>query len=206
MFADLLGALAPRDCVGCGLPSRDVLCKDCDEALPWAVWPMARLFEGCDAAWFYGNYDGPVGGMARRAKYRPDPSCARALAGMVSQAVRGRVPAVDAVVPVPQTRISTLQRGFSPVRTVAASVARELGVPLVDSLERTRGVQQAGLDPSARAVNAHGSYESSGPAPRRVLLVDDVVTSGATVSSCAQSLLGAGAENVYVLAVCDALS
>ena len=206
MFTDLLGALAPRECVGCGVGCRDVLCCECEDALPWTIWPVARLVEACDAAWFYGNYDGPVGGMVRRAKYRPDPSAARAVAGMLASACSGRVPVVDAVVPVPQTAMSTLSRGFSPVRTAAARVAAAIDAPLVDALKREREVQQAGLDPAERLENARSSYLAAGRSPRRVLLVDDVVTTGATASSCAMALHAAGAEVVYLLAVCDALS
>lgn len=206
MIEDLLSALAPRDCVGCGASCRDVLCTECDEALPWAIWPVARLVDGCDGAWFYGNYDGPVGGMVRRAKYRPDVSCGRAVADMVATAVTGRTPTVHAVVPVPQTRISTLHRGFSPVRLVARSSARALQVPIVDCLERVRDTQQAGLAPSERQENARASYIGRGPCPERVLLVDDVLTSGATAGACAKALKAAGAKAVYLLAVCDAMS
>lgn len=201
-----LDVLLPTDCAGCGLTRqrRGALCSDCFEELPLGVWSLQHVPEGCDTAVFYGLYDGPLGTMVRRAKYRPDPGSARALARLVAQTVCEQWPEIDAVVPVPQTTASTLSRGFSPVRVVAEGLARALDAELIDGLERRVGRQQAGLGRRGRQENARRAYRGARKVPARVLLVDDVVTSGATAATCALELAAVGAEEVHFFAICDA--
>jgi ComF family protein len=206
LLSATLDVLLPTDCAGCGLPRqrRGVLCSDCLEELPLGVWALQYTPDGCDTAVFYGHYDGPAGTMVRRAKYRPDPGIARELGKLVSSSVDEQWPALDAVVPVPQTRAATLSRGFSPVRIVAEALARALDVEVVDALERRTGRQQAGLPRAGRLDNARRAYRATAGVPGRVLLVDDVVTSGATAATCAYELIRAGADEVHLLAICDA--
>ena len=201
-----LDVLLPTDCAGCGHPRhrRGVLCSDCLEELPLGVWSLQNVPEGCDTGVFYGLYEGPAGTMVRRAKYRPDPGSARELARLVAGCVGELWPDVDAVVPVPQTRGATLSRGFSPVRIVAEGLAQALEVPVLDALERRVGTQQAGLGRKGRAMNARRAYRGVRAVPERVMLVDDVVTTGATASTCALELIGVGAREVHFLAICDA--
>jgi len=201
-----LDVLLPTDCAGCGLARqrRGALCSDCLEELPMGVWSLAKVPEGCDTGVFYGFYDGPAGTMVRRAKYRPDPASARALGALLVTAVSEQWPEVDAVVPVPQTRAATLSRGFSPVRVMAKALAERLDVPLLDALERRVGRQQAGLGLRGRQENARRAYRLKDAVPRRILLIDDVVTTGSTASTCALELGAAGAAEVHFLAVCDA--
>lgn len=101
------------------------------------------------------------------------------------------------------------RRGFDQGEKLARVVAAELGLPVRGMLRKVRHTQpQSGLeDPAARRANALGAYA---PAPGvqgkglRILLVDDVVTSGATLSECARVLLGAGAGEVLCATLAQA--
>jgi glutamine phosphoribosylpyrophosphate amidotransferase len=84
---------------------------------------------------------------------------------------------------------------------LARDVAARLNLPYVDALERTRNTrQQARLDDHARRVNLRGAFQvSQSVAGRRIILVDDVCTTGSTARECAKALKSAGAERVYLL-------
>ncbi len=209
MLVATLDVLLPTDCAGCGddrwgAGSRS-LCQACFEELPAWPWSMQRVPQGCASAWFFGTYEGPVGGLVRRAKYRPDTSAMRDLSRLLGTRVRGRLPDVDVVVPVPQSWAGSLRRGSHPVRQLASGLASGLQRPVAELLVRAHERQQAGLDAGERLLNARDSYRCEALLEgQRVLLVDDVVTTGSTASVCASELLGAGAGSVHLFALCDA--
>ena len=95
-------------------------------------------------------------------------------------------------------------RGFNPALTVARAVARSAAAPLdATALERVRDTpSQTGLDAAARRRNVRGALRARRSVPPRVWLVDDVITTGATLREAARALRGAGAETV--IAVCAA--
>lgn len=111
--------------------------------------------------------------------------------------------AIDAVAPVPLHGARRRRRGFDQARLLAATVADEIGVSINDGLlrrSRATGAQTAlGMD--RRRHNMAGAFEVRATPPPSVLLVDDVATTGATLGAAARSLLDAGAERVYALAV-----
>jgi predicted amidophosphoribosyltransferase len=200
----LVGVLLPTACSGCGAHCVDAgswtLCGDCVGALPTLLGPM-ELGGSLATAWHWGWYDGPEGLALRRGKYRPDPSAVRDVAPHLARAVQGRLPRVDVVVPVPQSTRAWLTRGFSPVQALADGVGAGLGRPVVDLLRRIGGKPQASQARSARSENVRGTFHARQEATDlRVLLVDDVVTTGATAQTCADALLCAGARSVHLLA------
>jgi ComF family protein len=112
--------------------------------------------------------------------------------------------AIDSVLPVPLHCDRLAERGFNQAEALAREVANTLRLPLIaDGLARVRMTeQQARLDARARAENMRGAFRWQGAAPpRRILLVDDVLTTGATMGACAEALRAAGAEMVYGLAL-----
>ena len=97
-------------------------------------------------------------------------------------------------------------RGYNVPQLMALPLTRALGVPLYpEALGRTRAKQhQAGLPFEQRMANVAGAFRVTDPdriEGRKVLLVDDVITTGATAAACAQALLAAGAESVFAIAL-----
>lgn len=136
-----------------------------------------------------------------------DPSPAAACAELVRRAAgraAGALGAVEGVVPVPLHRRRLVQRGMNPATELARAAARHLGCPVDPmALERRRNTpSQTGLPRRARLANVRGAFRARHPVPERVLLVDDVVTTGATLEAAAAALRAAGAR--VVAAACAA--
>ena len=201
----LIDVLAPDPCPACGGPrglaARTRLCFACDaqvHGLPVALPPLAPL--AC--VWALGPYDGPLGAMIRRAKYAPDPGAIDELARRLAQAANGRLPQVDLVTSVPVPWSRRLRRGFDQAERLAIPVAIAASARRKRLLRRVRSEEQAGRGLAARRAGAHGAFAArQALRGQRVLLVDDVLTTGSTVSACATELLGAGASRVYGLIV-----
>ncbi len=142
-------------------------------------------------------YEGAGRELVARLKYRNARASVPFLArGMASIA---RVDHIDVVTWAPTTPARLRARGFDQARLLARAVARELGVPCRRLLRRRPGPAQTGRDAVARH-SGPGFAASGALAGRRVLLVDDVVTTGATVAAAAGALREAGAEEVHVVA------
>ena len=111
--------------------------------------------------------------------------------------------AFDVVVPMPLHWRKRWQRGFNQSELLAAAVARRIGAPLARAVSRRKFTPpQAGLTNAMRRTNVAGAFEvnkSSALKDRRVLLVDDVLTTGATASACASAIRRAGARRVTVI-------
>ena len=109
----------------------------------------------------------------------------------------------DAVAPVPPHRTRLARRGFNQAELIAKSVTAGINVPVSDKLKVVRRTRdQVELSADARRSNVAGAYASRGPVAGRILLVDDVFTTGATLSECAGALKKAGAGEVQALTLC----
>lgn len=152
-------------------------------------------------------YHGPLREAIHHFKYRHADMLAEPLGAFLANRcwVDGLVTApVDVVVPVPVPVARERARGFNQAALLAAPVAALRGLPLLrTALRRVRGTPpQVGLSPQARRRNLVGAFAVTEPdtvRARRVLLVDDVFTTGATVSECASTLVRAGAASVHVV-------
>lgn len=143
-----------------------------------------------------------------RAKRPSGESVGMALGRRLGNKVRTQLPATlpDLVVPVPMHWRRRAWRGTSSAGVIAAAVARSLRLPVRLALRRTRATcMQNRLPPEERPTNVRGAFQATrGVRGQRVLLVDDVVTTGATVTAGTESLLAAGAQDVYVATVARA--
>jgi len=122
----------------------------------------------------------------------------------MAMAGQGRLPTVDMVTNVPIPLYRKMTRGFDQGEVLAKSVARALGVPWEPLLYRRHITETARMDRDGRKEQARRSYRirprverPSRPPPGRVLLIDDVVTTGATMQACADELLGTGVARVF---------
>jgi len=119
-----------------------------------------------------------------------------------SARARLNVTAVDCVVPVPTTLFHRMDRGYNPVDYLASQLARRLARRYLPKALRRCGhpVRQSALDEDARRENARDTVavrETPSVRGRTVLVVDDILTTGATLSECARALKGAGAWRVW---------
>lgn len=151
-----------------------------------------------------GLYRGYLKELILRMKYRPAAKGAYALAGLLADAYPGLFGGLepDAVVPVPLHTGRFLEREFDQAHLMAAELTRATGWPLRRWLWRTRDTpRQSRLSRAGRRLNVRGAFAASRRASlggRTVLLVDDVMTTGATVREAARVLAKAGAKSVVV--------
>ena len=109
----------------------------------------------------------------------------------------------DAVVPVPLHRSRLRRRGFNQAELLARGVARKINSPVSGTLQVVRRTQgQVLLSAAERRANVAGAFRARDRLDGRVLLIDDVFTTGATMSACAETLLRAGAGEVRALSLC----
>jgi competence protein ComFC len=224
-FDSYLSALAdlfyPRYCVGCDGRASDVLCRGCFDVLPTIGRPLcARCgmptafetfaceecknvdfgFEGARAAL---RYEGVGKEVVHSLKYKGYTSVVEKLAAPLMAATVGGERQFDAVVPVPLHRSRQRRRGFNQAELLAKGVARRLGAPVSATLEAVRRTRdQVELSAGERRANVKGAYSARARVRGTILLVDDVFTTGATMSSCARALVRAGAHEVYALSLC----
>jgi ComF family protein len=210
----VLDLLLPQRCLACARPGAQV-CEACRSALRRIGPPLCARC-GAPTAWPVERCRDCAGrrfAFARaRAAVEYDEAIRRVVAGWKERGLR-RIAAwaaeivvetlpwldADCIVPVPPDRERRLKRGHH----AASGLARELGarwlLPVEALLLRTRpSTPQRGLDDAARRRNVAGAFRARA-APRKVLLLDDVYTTGATVNAAASALRKAGAQTVEVV-------
>jgi ComF family protein len=152
------------------------------------------------------RYDDVARALVHKFKYSDHMELAAMMGQWMARAGRELTREADALVPVPLHWRRLWARRFNQSASLAAAVSRSTAVPvLYESLKRVRATpQQVGLDKGERAQNVSGAFRvaperKADVAGRRLVIVDDVLTSGATVDACARALLRAGAAHVDVL-------
>jgi ComF family protein len=189
--------LVPPVCARCGLPLAQAgelaQCDACLAAPPAFDWARAA-----------GLYAGPLREAIQRFKFGRRPALARPLADLIIDECSPIVSAGAVLVPVPLAPERERERGFNQAALLAERVARALRVSLrARWLARTRATApQTALNATERHDNVRGAFiASSSAAGADVVLVDDVLTTGATAAECARALRAAGARSVGVLTV-----
>ncbi|MCX7016087.1 MAG: ComF family protein [Candidatus Sumerlaeota bacterium] len=192
-------------------PPLEPICAIC--GAPWGGEAKRRGCERCpprpvhfDSARSAALYAGPAAEAVKTLKFRGRvemaPVLARRMAPLAARHLAEAGP-VDWIVPVPLHVLRRLRRGFNQAALISRELSRLLGVPTLEGalarVRRTR--QQTLLDPRERRANVERAFAVVDPAPlrgRRILLIDDVFTTGATCNTCARVLKEAGAEAAHV--------
>jgi ComF family protein len=193
----LLNAIAPPICAGCGDDARaaEPLCARCRGDLRWLAGEPIVL--GGVSVWAPVAYEGPARGVVGALKFRGARRAASAMAATITANVPpgwldGRV-----LVPVPLHASRARRRGYNQAELLASEIARRTGIETADCLVRAgpRGTQ-VGRDRAQRLAGIAGtvSVAEGRSAPRLPVLVDDVVTTGATLTEAARAVRAAGGE------------
>ena len=211
MIRRLLEWLFPRKCILCrsilGKEETD-LCRACRMDQP--EYPFGRKkvphISALTALW---RYDGDVRKSIHRYKFGGARHYADAYGRLLAMRISRDLPTADVITWVPVSRKRRRARGYDQVELLAKAVGPELGIPVEPLLEKFRDNRaNSGLKtPAERRANVLGVYKVIEPERlhgKRVLLLDDIVTTGATASECARVLLTAGAEEVIFAAVAAA--
>lgn len=210
-LAHLLDLALPATCPGCGREGPPV-CEACRPALHARRGPGGGTLGLADpppAPLLQVEWCAPFAGTVRRALHQLKYGGETRLAGPLGDALAARWRAAgaggDLLVPVPVHAARRRERGYDQAELLAAAAAARLGLPAAPALARWRVTDpQYRLDRSARAANVGGAFAAVPGHPlagRWVLLVDDVVTTGATLAAAGEAVLEAGAAAVSALAV-----
>ncbi|MCX6624022.1 MAG: ComF family protein [Acidobacteria bacterium] len=190
--------MAEYFCAACGTPflnSRPLdeqgLCGLCRRGLT-----------GFDAAYCYGSYEGVLRRLIHLYKYSGIHTLSRPFGDRLALALPlGR--RFDVIVPVPLHWRRKWQRGYNQSELLGHELTRRMGIPVVRALRRGRATRaQAGLSNAGRRDNVSGAFsirDASQVRGKKVLLVDDVLTTGATAAACARVLKRSGASQVAVI-------
>lgn len=211
----LLDLIFPPKCVFCGRLLRrgeDGICARCQEHLPWCVGPEAEqsmeFISLCASPLWYQD---EVRESFHRYKFKGSRGYAKVYGRLMAQCVRDHLAGrYDLITWVPLSEQRRKSRGYDQAMLLAEAAALELGDVAAETLTKVRetGAQSGlGKDDSARRANVLGAYRPTDPeliAGQRVLLMDDVVTTGSTLSECARTLRTAGAADVVCVTLARA--
>lgn len=196
-----LDLFAPPSCAACAGPraGKPPFCVTCGEpapVLPWSLDGVPLVVAGA--------YQSPLAPAIRRFKFEGRSELAPELARLLAARLAVFAPEGAQFVPVPLHRARLVERGYNQSALLAQRLARELGGQARPrALERTRATeQQAQLDRRARGENVRGAFRVRAQPPLRpIVLVDDVVTTGATARACVDALRQVGSEVALVAAL-----
>jgi ComF family protein len=218
----MLATLFPSRCLGCGLRGV-VLCEGCTESVPWlgsevcpicaATSRLARICPSCrsappmlDGSRAACKFDGVTRRAIHDLKYRGIRARAELLGDLVAEALERRPLAIDLLVPVPLAAGRRRQRGFNQAELIADRLGEQLQVPVHPQiLKRLREtppqVRRSAEERRLNVADAFGCGDPDAVRGRRVGVVDDVMTTGATLNACAEALKAVGVTRAYGIVV-----
>jgi len=191
--------LVPPLCAACGRNCRPeaMLCSRCSRRLA-AADPLAGAGPpGLDRVWSSAPHEGVARDLVAALKFRRLLPVAELIADRI-QWLAPSATLSGTVVPVPTARLRSLARGFDPAAEIAVALARGTALPIESCLARRGGGRQVGKRRGER-IGHPPVIATRGEVPRSVLLIDDVLTTGATLSACAQALRQAGSIRVAAI-------
>jgi competence protein ComFC len=193
-------------CITCGgeCSGEAPLCCSCASGIEECGPPLKLSWAGLD---FYcysaAYYCKAVRELVLRLKYKGDFRSAEVLAGLMAKVIEGNLLEADFLTFVPSSRTARRKRGYNQSEALAKLISKETGIRVKGTLAREEGSKdQIGLGKAERWENIEGSFRlgrGADVAGKTFILVDDVVTTGATAFWCAETLAKNGAEGVVVL-------
>jgi predicted amidophosphoribosyltransferase len=192
-------AIVPPLCAACGRTCRPEapLCTRCSRRLAAADPLEGSGASGLDRAWSSAPHEGVARDLVTALKFRR----LLPVADLIADRIQWLAPATllsGTIVPVPTAPLRSALRGFDPAAEIAAALARGTGLPMDACLARRGGGRQVGKRRSER-IGHPPVIQARGQVPRSVLLIDDVLTTGSTLSACARALRISGAIRVTAI-------
>lgn len=186
-------------CPACGAPFGQVQCTECNSTM-LAASGLERLpFESCRSVF---SLDDRVRKMVTTYKDRDERRLATTMARMMMKLLDPAwVNAIEAVTYIPDTSSAVARRGFDHSRLLAQDTARLVGKPCLGLLRRPKATDQRTLGRKARLANMKDAFQinpaAQGRIPQNILLIDDVITTGATLYAATSKLASSGAQEVH---------
>ncbi len=225
-FAGFASLLAPLRCHCCGGAARQPVCSACEKSLPWntqacraCATPLASGQAGVcgscltqappqDRSWTAFRYEAPVSRQIVDLKFHGNLMPSHVLGWLMASSLAARAePLPDLLIPVPLHRRRLQRRGYNQALEIARELSRRLGMKLLpDAARRIKPtLEQTRLAAADRRRNVRGVFAvSAAVAGRRIALLDDVITTGATVAELARAARKAGATHIEVWAAARA--
>ena len=222
-WTKLLDIVAPRQCAICGArlsANESVMCFRCHLHLPLTqLWksptdnPMARLFWGLlpierAAAWFYYYPQSDSSALIYDLKYHHQPEMGRELGQMAARlfSADGFFNGIDALVPVPITRRRQWKRGYNQSMEISRGISEVTGLPIYNKVIKRIHFSdsQTHKNPWERQQNVEGAFQLTNITAiegKHLLIIDDIVTTGSTVTACGRELCKAPDIKISILSL-----
>lgn len=222
-FSRILDLIAPRACASCGgrlAIDEELLCASCNMKMPRTDYYLtpddnemcrlfwARLNISRAAALFFYQPESTESSMIHALKYYNKPDIGYQLGRMAAREwmKSGFFDGIDVIIPVPLNRKRQTRRGYNQSMEIARGVSDVVSIGIADkAIKRAKATEsQTVMNPLQRHDNVKGAFSLRHPelvAGKHVLIVDDIVTTGATISACGEELMKAGGVTISILSL-----
>lgn len=206
VFDYILSLIYPPKCVFCGtVIDKSDICEECKKTLPFtkgdSIYQKFPFVDKCISPLYYKDY---VRRAVLRFKFAGCSCYSRRLGGIMSECAENNLDcgSIDMISCIPLSRKRMHDRGYNQAELLAKEISKKVGVEYLPTLKKIRHntAQSTIKDSKQRAANVIGAYkvvDAEKVKGKYILLVDDVVTTGSTVSECARILKKSGAKAVY---------
>ncbi len=220
----ILDFIYPRTCSVCGqrlTVSEDYICAVCDWRLPRTYFadnpednPLVRVVMGRytlvrAASWLYYRSHNDISRLVQKAKYSGRSDICRWLGSAAASEFqeKGFFEGIDVIVPVPLTLQRRIKRGYNQSREIARGISSVTGIKVVSNAVRRKHFRtsQTHLNALQRMDNVGDAFELRRPdslSNKHILIVDDIITTGATVTSCGMEIAKASNTRISVMSIC----